>query len=268
MPLQPKISPENLKLRIADREKEIPPADNPDGSFNLDDFRFLPGEYDKYTSWFTFAQDGEYQFRKHLFEPYINKDTTFLDLGALCGSWTLPALKLGAEVISIEPDLGFFKILENNVKLNAFERWTGYNYGVFDHNFKGDVYDMTDIQFISLNEINKPVDYIKIDVEGAEIEVLRGGANMLKRNRPILWIECHNAFDISVTMVQYELTRILDEYKIEIMSANLQTPHIFATPTEMPIPNIERPSWLKYISYSPPSITTQRIESIAKKIGI
>lgn len=250
MPLQPKITPENLKLRIADRQKEIPPPDNEDGSFNLDGFRYKPGDFDRYTSWFTFAQDGEYQFRKFLFEPYISKEMTFLDLGALCGSWTLPALKLGGEVISIEPDPNFFQILENNIKLNNFDKWTGYNCGVFDHHFEGDLYDMADVKFISLDEIDKPIDYVKIDVEGAEIETLRGGVDMLKKNRPVMWIECHNAFNISINMVQDELKHIFGEsYKIERMMPNLQTPHIFATPKEKPIPDIQRPSWIRYVSY-------------------
>jgi hypothetical protein len=132
MPLQPKISSENRKLRVADRSKEIPRPDNQDGSFNLDGYRYKPGEYDRFTLWFTFAHDAERYSRGLYFKPYINDKTTFLDVGALCGSWTLPALALGANTISIEPDPKFFKILTNNVAINNFSKWYGINAAAYD----------------------------------------------------------------------------------------------------------------------------------------
>ncbi|MGH7950338.1 MAG: FkbM family methyltransferase [Limisphaerales bacterium] len=44
--------------------------------------------------------------------------------------------------------------------------------------------------------IKRPVKLVKIDVEGAELNVLRGSQMLLKRDRPIMVIEVHNfAFD-------------------------------------------------------------------------
>jgi hypothetical protein len=56
MPLQPKISKTNLQLRIANKQRSIPPPDNKDDSYNLDGFKYKPGKYD---DWFVFAHDVE-----------------------------------------------------------------------------------------------------------------------------------------------------------------------------------------------------------------
>ena len=230
MPLQPKISPENLKLRIADRQKEIPPPDNEDGSFNLDGFRYKPGDYDRFTSWFTFAGDSERKARELWFLPFMDKRARFLDIGALCGSWTLPALQLGASVISVEPDPNFYQIMKKNVKLNNFKKWRGYNNGVYDHSFTGDVYDMENVRFITLDNIleddilHEGFTYVKIDVEGAELEVLRGGREFLKANLPYLFIECHG--DTTVDMIRKELP----DYVLVVIP---WVPHILARPLDL-----------------------------------
>lgn len=225
MPLQSKISPENLKLRIADRKKEIPSPDNPDGSFNLDGYRYKPGEYDRFTSWWTFKGDSEHEAREQYLKPYLRG--TFLDIGALCGAWTLPALKMGAEVISVEPDIHFYTILTDNVILNGFKKWRGLNCGVYDKDMTADFYDMSHIQLQRLDSLDlDKVNYIKIDVEGAELEVLNGGRELLSNNHPYLFIECHN--EVTPTMIRDRLYELVGPvYSCKVIPS---VPHIFARP--------------------------------------
>ncbi len=240
MPLQPKVTPENLKLRIADRAKEIPPPDNEDGSFNMDGYKYTPGKYDPFMSWFTFAHDNEKYARQLYFNPFIHKNTTFLDVGALCGSWTLPGLVLGAYVISIEPDPNFFNILANNVSINNFTKWTGINCGAYKEDITADVYDMTNIDLRRLDNIEelnqKKIDYVKMDVEGAEIEALQGAHKLLRNDRPILWIECHNELGVSAENVRDELLKIFGpKYLLEQKIPVKNSPHLFGRPSN-PMP--------------------------------
>lgn len=49
---------------------------------------------------------------------------------------------------------------------------------------------VTDVKMITLDSLNLPiVDFIKIDVEGYELQVLRGAAETIKRCRPYLVVE-------------------------------------------------------------------------------
>jgi len=229
MPLRPKISKTNLQLRIANRQRSIPPPDNEDGSFNLDGFKYKPGEYDKFTSWFAFAHDVERYVRELYFKPFINNKTFFLDVGALCGSWTLPALYFGAQVISLEPDQNFFKILEDNVKINNFTKWRGINAAACDKSTTADVYDMSDVNLIQLDDIPyTKIDHIRIDVKGAETEVLLGASKLLKRSRPYLWIKCYEATE---TVHDIILEIFGATYIVEKKTLVKNSSHLFARPT-------------------------------------
>jgi FkbM family methyltransferase len=52
---------------------------------------------------------------------------------------------------------------------------------------------LIDVQLVSLDETfksrNKPINFIKCDVEGFELEVLKGGVQILKEDKPILVLE-------------------------------------------------------------------------------
>ena len=46
-------------------------------------------------------------------------------------------------------------------------------------------------------ELRRPISFLKIDVEGAELEVLRGSETMLRRDRPLVSIEILPCYDAS-----------------------------------------------------------------------
>jgi FkbM family methyltransferase len=63
-----------------------------------------------------------------------------------------------------------------------------------------------------------PIRFIKIDCEGAELQVLRGAPNLLTRDRPIVSFECGNASLESYDYDAGDLFDFFDAYGYEIRS--------------------------------------------------
>jgi len=70
--------------------------------------------------------------------------------------------------------------------------------------------------------INKKIDLIKIDVEGYEIEVLKGALKTIKSQRPILIIEVNPKRLLDLSVDVYEYTNIICDYYdcYEILNPN------------------------------------------------
>jgi FkbM family methyltransferase len=143
------------------------------------------------------------------------KGDIVLDIGANIGTY---AMKLGKQIgnngkiFSIEPDPDTFKELKKNIKLNDLKNIISINKAVSNSNDKVKFYrtkvscenslefkegaeeiivdTITVDDFILENKITK-VDWIKIDVEGLEIQVLEGAKNTLKQPNLKLIIEVH-----------------------------------------------------------------------------
>ena len=235
--LQAKISDSDLALRIKDRSKAIP-----DPPYIIQEsglrFEFKPTDYDRYTSWFTFVNDAERDARgvlmSELWTHSLYLNPVIIDAGALCGSWTLPFLAFGADVISIEPDPHFFQALKENIMLNEFQsRWRGLNIGLYSEDMIADIYDMKDVKICKLDSLNlkiKRLDLVKIDVEGAELETIKGGANLWKKFRPVFWIECHEKENIK--KVINELKLYYPDYVHREYNVLEGVTHLYATSPE------------------------------------
>lgn len=132
----------------------------------------------------------------------------FIDVGAHIGKYTIPIAKKGANVIAVEPDPENFRYLRYNVVLNRVsERVKLVNCACFNKScfLKLYVEANSDVRSVfgngryvlvraeRLDDIvrrtNFEPDFIKIDVEGAEREVLEGAKNTLKKHHPQLVVE-------------------------------------------------------------------------------
>lgn len=136
------------------------------------------------------------------------------DIGAGLGSYTLLAtLHPNAHVVAFEPNPAVFEVLASNVKLNHLEdRVTLMPYAVSDttgtavlqvpvNSFYsglatiGDMqrtenYEPVEVETCHLDGLPLGhVDLIKIDTEGAELLVLRGGENTIERRQPDILLE-------------------------------------------------------------------------------
>jgi FkbM family methyltransferase len=116
-----------------------------------------------------------------------------VDAGAHIGSFTRLALSMGAEVIAIEPHLGNFDYLMANtegaerVKLINGVLWNGSDVAFLSDKVRNELHKVSEkgklMPSISLDEIVdkfgiKSIDLLKMDIEGAEYEVLRHFENL------------------------------------------------------------------------------------------
>jgi FkbM family methyltransferase len=167
---------------------------------------------------------------KHILDHFDpKKDDTVIDVGAHLGRYALiSANKVGkgGKVIAIEANPLVFQKLNKNLELNRFTNVTSLNYAVYstkgkiklffpneglkntlfntvvsDRAISSEKYievnaDTLDNILYSLNINPMNVNWVKIDVEGAELEVLKGATNILAKGQDIsLLIEIHNVSD-------------------------------------------------------------------------
>lgn len=151
---------------------------------------------------------------------FIRPDEICLDIGAHAGSWTRPLSKLveRGHVYAFEALPYYAEVLKFTVTLLGLKNVTVFNYAVIDHNnpvaliwrdnngkrltglthvagLLEDTKEAITINsttldaFIASQNIRSPVAFVKCDVEGAELMVLRGAVNMIERFRPIFYLE-------------------------------------------------------------------------------
>lgn len=169
-----------------------------------------------------------------LLDNYISKDNVVVDVGGYKGWYTDYFIsKLGdtGVIYCIEADPGNFNTLKNRFRNNTnvivlnnaatntdglinlyaskepdMRNIVGHDVRMHDSPLVGQV------QGLRLDELLKDhpvIDIIKIDVEGAELQVLEGLQNVIDRVRYIL-VECHFAKDWPA--IRHML---LNEYKLE-----------------------------------------------------
>jgi len=145
-----------------------------------------------------------------LFKRRIKRGDVVLDIGAFIGYYTLIAARLVGEngkVFAFEPDPTNFQLLRKNVSINCYENVIAVQKAVSDRTGKtklylskdnpGDhrIYESYDrrqsieIEAIRLDDYFKnyerKIDFIKMDVQGAEEFVIRGMPLVLQKNRNI-----------------------------------------------------------------------------------
>lgn len=162
----------------------------------------------------------------------IQPGEIFFDVGATFGSWTLPALAVGAKVWAFEPHPLFLPLLEDNIVVNGFGFWNTvpkmvwskshswekfYPYAMSAKKNSGLRSDKAVflVETITLDDItiqSSPVNWIKIDVEGAEVEVLKGAQETLKRWHPKIILEHHRDLceDFRPFLKDYKIEEIED----------------------------------------------------------
>lgn len=124
---------------------------------------------------------------------------TVLDVGAWCGTWSKAMEPFAKKVIAFEPDNTHFTCLQRNCTINCDPRQEAV--GSESKNISLTKDDFTQakrvdkdgtIRMVTLDSFNfTDIDLIKIDVEGYEMEVIKGAQETLKSTQ-YLMIELNN----------------------------------------------------------------------------
>jgi FkbM family methyltransferase len=141
-----------------------------------------------------------------LVKQQVSLGDTVLDIGANIGYYTLIFAKLVGEhgkVFAFEPDPTNFALLKKNVEINGYSNVILVPKAVSNENKKAKLYlceqnkgmhrvynsvfcnDSIDIEFLRLDDYfqDDKINFIKIDIEGAEYAAIQGMRNLLNRNR-------------------------------------------------------------------------------------
>jgi FkbM family methyltransferase len=164
-----------------------------------------------------------------MLKEYVEKSKYIVDVGANIGCHCISYSHMNpdAKIWAFEPQDKLFNILDYNVRINNLgdrikiykeglshkdtistlssldtvedKRCMGWNKGGLGIGKGGE-----EIKLTTLDSLNLPgLDYIKIDVEGAEGLVIRGGQETIKKFKPIIVFE-HNYQRIDPTVVDLE----------------------------------------------------------------
>lgn len=126
----------------------------------------------------------------------LRRGDLFIDVGANVGSYAIWAADLGAEVVALEPAEDTYALLLENIALNgypirAIQAAAGASCGTARFTSGRDTVNRMDpagsveARLVTIDSVigNRTVAGLKIDVEGFEIEVLRGCERALREHR-------------------------------------------------------------------------------------
>ncbi len=153
-----------------------------------------------------------------LIDTILGKDHRFgrcIDVGAHTGTWTIPLARVSAEVIAYEPhpvararlianlhacgiqnvDVRHSPLWREDAQLPFYFRALPSRSGLKrDHPIEPgaavescEMLDCTTLDF----DVTGPIDFIKVDVEGADAEVLAGAHDLIFTHKPSILVESH-----------------------------------------------------------------------------
>lgn len=207
---------------------------------------------------------------KFLISKYLKKGMNVLDCGSNIGFYPVFQRKIignDSKIYCFEPDDRNYELLKQNIKY--FDKSNNtyiYKKGLAENDnqkniiitdesnlntistgkdekffAKYKVNELKKIDCISIDtfiqEINNPIDFIRMDIEGYEIEVLRGMKTTLSKMKPRILIETHPHFYDKERSFTNELIYLFDQgYEVKaLISAQKPQPNEFKQKNLRPV---------------------------------
>jgi FkbM family methyltransferase len=203
----------------------------------------------------------------HALDGFLSNGGTFIDVGANVGLMTLFAamkLRSSGHVVAFEAMPSTFEILWKNIELNGFSNVTAVNVAVGSATSTAEIFDDREMrrgaatllrpsqgvhgwkvpitsldEYLTANSVND-VTCVKVDVEGWELEVLRGAPATLHREKPPIWIfECsrqHAMFAGSVEDL-YDMFMETKSYQVYRLARGKERPSRMVRIAKHELPN-------------------------------
>lgn len=167
----------------------------------------------------------------------IDENTSFYDVGANIGwiSLNVSKLKKRVKVYAFEPIPETFNALKENIIINEAVNVKSFNFGFSDEE-KETIFYFNPEESVSASEANiskgkrvrkircklkkmdnftnkknLKVDFIKCDVEGAEIFVIKGGLETIRKYKPVIFLEMLRKWSKKFNYSPNEIIKILKE---------------------------------------------------------
>jgi FkbM family methyltransferase len=180
---------------------------------------------------------GSYEYAQQtVFAQSLSPEGVVYDLGANVGFYSLLAGALvgpAGRVYAFEPLPRNVAYLRKHVALNRLENCFVFEAAVADSDGESRFHPFADasmgrlsdqgqnmvraVRLDSLHDAGEivPPTFIKIDIEGGELEALKGGARLIERYRPTIMLATHGA-DAHRTCLQFLRDR---QYRLESLTA-------------------------------------------------
>jgi FkbM family methyltransferase len=228
---------------------------------------FLPAKFKQAGSTGIFVLREDYEPELYYLERSLSPGSVFVDAGANTGIYTVLAAKLVGDVgkvLSFEPGEESYQNLDRNVKLNNLTQVKLFKSALSDtegtakfyhidnapnsYSLGGDGSENTTYEEVATTTIDsvlnregiEGVDFIKMDVEGAEEYVLQGAKSLFSKMRPTVLFEINekaiDRFKLSdagawnfLKNLGYEFFTVKDTGELQSLSAP-QEGNILAIP--------------------------------------
>ena len=190
-------------------------------NINNSTFNVNPSE-ERFFGFWDEVNSGKWEpYSFYSMNKFLNNNSVIVDIGAWIGPLTLYAATISKKVYAIEPDAVAYSELLRNIEANSHykEKISTHKICIYNENktinlwndsvmgnsgssiveSKMEHKNSIPVESQTLNyflENNKivHVDYLKIDIEGAETKVIPNISDYLIKNKPVLHLSMHPTF--------------------------------------------------------------------------